>query len=244
MDEVEPDFVAGTCIACFDDDPATGLFCSGRHLLCGECISGLVRSQIGTGELRRRAGGLACVAVDGSHADCLQARETAFERAAVQPLLQSDVLAQYVDFLAPCVPEAADDSDHNLTHWVAELLNVTCPSCDEFLDPRPDGCIAMRCSHCSTAFCWMCFAVCGRDAHQHALQVHGDYFPPPKVVESWHTRWRWRRIVRLASADTLPSKLPKAADATTDSTAREITLTADQTARLASTSHLLRACGL
>ena len=50
--------------------------------------------------------------------------------------------------------------------------------------------------------------------------------------------------VRLASADTLPSKLPKAADATADSTAREITLTADQTARLASTSHLLRACGL
>ena len=121
---------------------------------------------------------------------------------------------------------------------VAELLNITCPKCDAYLDPRPDGCIAMNCLHCRQAFCWMCFAECGDDAHRHALCTHGDYFPPTRAIESWHTRWRWRRIARLI-VDGLPSRAPPCAAARDDNEIGAIRLTHEQAATLAEVSELL-----
>ena len=221
----------GVCICCFDDEAVGHLRCALGHLLCDDCAGGLVQSQIGSAELRRRQGGLACQAMDGSHDACLQLRDTAFARTHVEPLLEDGVRKQYIAFLSP-VEEQDDEAAKNLQHWVAELLNVTCPSCDAYLDPRPDGCIAMSCLHCSQAFCWMCFAECDGDAHHHAITVHGDYFPPLRAVESWHTRWRWRRIARLV-VDGLPSRAAR------DDT--EVgTLTVAQAEQLAEAAALLR----
>ena len=37
-------------------------------------------------------------------------------------------------------------------------------------------------------FCWVCFTPCGDDAHEHAMTVHGSYFPGHEFVQVW---W-WR----------------------------------------------------
>lgn len=33
-------------------------------------------------------------------------------------------------------------------------------------------------------FCWVCFTCCGDDAHQHALEIHGGYFPGQDFVQA------------------------------------------------------------
>ena len=233
----------GVCICCFDDEAIGHLRCDASHLICDICANSLVRSQIGGAELRRRQGGLACVAVDGTHHSCLQSRETAFARDVVEPLLEPDVRQQFCEFLSPIIAED-DSSLRNLQHWVAELLSITCPKCDEFLDPRPDGCIAMTCLHCSASFCWMCFWTGDHDAHGHALETHGDYFPPPRAIMSWHTRWRWRRIARLVTSDELPSRPPPAVQARDDAEIGRQTLTEEQIAKLKPAGPLLRDFGL
>ena len=66
--------------------------------------------MIGGGDLKRRQGGLACVAVDGKHDEaCVQSRPTAFGRTLVEPLLNADVSKQYCECLAPAA--SVDVSD-------------------------------------------------------------------------------------------------------------------------------------
>lgn len=74
---------------------------------------------------------------------------------------------------------------------VAECLTMHCPKCHCPLDPDPDGCVAMSCLAC---FCWVCFTCCGDDAHQHALEIHGGYFPGHDFVQAWHRKLRWERV--------------------------------------------------
>merc|ERR1719450_524225 len=107
----------GTCIACFDDEVG-GLRCHERHFLCRACVGGLVNSLIGTAELRRRNGGLACIAMDGLHEGCLQQRPTTFERERVEPLLEAEVAQQYAEVLADRGCSAAGEGDERrLEHW-------------------------------------------------------------------------------------------------------------------------------
>jgi len=140
--------------------------------------------------------------------DCLGAHQQAFPfgRSMVEPLLFGDALRLYLETMetpetsetpettetpgggkVPCTPESIQTELH-------EALNLGCPSCEVFCDPDPDGCIAMKCSSCDVAFCWLCFQPCGRDAHPHCRTVHGGYFPPRTVVNQWHRRLRWRQV--------------------------------------------------
>jgi len=134
--------------------------------------------------------------------DCLGAHQQAFPfgRSMVEPLLFGDALRLYLETSetpettetpgggkVPCTPESIQPELH-------EALNLGCPSCEVFCDPDPDGCIAMKCSSCDVAFCWLCFQPCGRDAHPHCRTVHGGYFPPRTVVNQWHRRLRWRQV--------------------------------------------------
>eukprot|EP00435_Cladocopium_sp_Y103_P074650 s168_g50.t1 len=77
---------------------------------------------------------------------------------------------------------------------VAECLTMHCPKCHCPLDPDPDGCVAMSCMACNEGFCWVCFTCCGDDAHQHALETHGGYFPGQEFVQAWHRKLRWERV--------------------------------------------------
>ena len=90
--------------------------------------------------------------------------------------------------------EGEVDTPESIQPKLHEALNLSCPSCGVFCDPDPDGCIAMTCSSCHVAFCWLCFQACGRDAHPHCREVHGGYFPSRSDINRWHRRLRWRQV--------------------------------------------------
>jgi len=83
----------------------------------------------------------------------------AFCRSMVEPLLFGDGLRQYLETIE--TTETPDEGEVNtpesLQPELHEALNLSCPYCGVFCDPNPDGCIAMTCSSCHVAFCWMCF---------------------------------------------------------------------------------------
>jgi len=89
-----------------------------------------------------------------------------------------------------CTPESIQPELH-------EALNLSCPSCGVFCDPDPDGCIAMTCSSCRVAFCWLCFQACGHDAHPHCREEHGGFFPSKHDLYQWHRRLRWHKVDRV-----------------------------------------------
>ena len=110
------------------------------------------------------------MAVDDHCSGPLWERVTAFDHCQVEPLIDNELHAAYsaaitvsstatidTNFVAAPISFAA----------VAELLNVTCPSCSKFVDPSPDGCIAMCCAHCRKPFCWMCLETVPRDRPWH-----------------------------------------------------------------------------
>lgn len=191
------------CMCCCEIVPgATSLVCveESKHDLCAGCASGYIESLMGSKTLRQREGGLPCIAIDGVHCEpCLDLRPTMWARETIQPLLHDPTLLQrYIEAVDASPPaEPLPEPTGCIVHKVAELLNVVCPECGHPTDPKPDGCIAMRCEHCHVAFCWMCFAACGRDAHPHAIEAHGEYFVPRSIVKAWHRRWRWRRVSEL-----------------------------------------------
>ena len=184
------------CLICLEEvSTLRGLACPEGHLICSACLQRYICSLAGSAKLRSSNGAL----------DCLGAHQQAFSfgRSMVEPLLFGDALRLYLETMetpettetpgegeVQCTPESIQSELH-------EALNLSCPSCEMFCDPDPDGCIAMKCSSCNVAFCWMCFQPCGRDAHPHCREVHGGYFPPRTVVNQWHRRLRWRQVDRV-----------------------------------------------
>ena len=184
------------CLICLEEvSTLRGLACPEGHLICSACLQRYICSLAGSAKLRSSNGAL----------DCLGAHQQAFSfgRSMVEPLLFGDALRLYLETMettettetpgegeVQCTPESIQPELH-------EALNLGCPSCEVFCDPDPDGCIAMKCSSCDVAFCWLCFQPCGRDAHPHCREVHGGFFPPRTVVNQWHRRLRWRQVDRV-----------------------------------------------
>ena len=177
------------CLICHEEvSTLRGLACPEGHLICSACLQGYVCSLAGSAKLRSSNGALDCL---GAHQQALS-----FGRSMVEPLLFGDALRLYLETMetaqTPDVGEVC--TPESIQPELNEALNLCCPSCGVFCDPDPDGCIAMKCSSCDVAFCWLCFQACGRDAHPHCRKVHGEYFPPRSVVNQWHRRLRWRQV--------------------------------------------------
>jgi hypothetical protein len=184
------------CLICLEEvSTLRGLACPEGHLICSACLQRYICSLAGSAKLRSSNGALECL---GAHQQAFS-----FGRSMVEPLLFGDALRLYLETMettettetpgegeVQCTPESIQSELH-------EALNLGCPSCEVFCDPDPDGCIAMKCSSCDVAFCWLCFQPCGRDAHPHCREVHGGFFPPRTVVNQWHRRLRWRQVDRV-----------------------------------------------
>ena len=181
--------ICSMCLICHEEvSTLRGLACPEGHLICSACLQGYVCSLADSAKLRSSNGALDCL---GDHQQALS-----FGRSMVEPLLFGDALRLYLETMetaqTPDVGEVC--TPESIQPELNEALNLCCPSCGVFCDPDPDGCIAMKCSSCDVAFCWLCFQACGRDAHSHCRKVHGEYFPPRSVVNQWHRRLRWRRV--------------------------------------------------
>ena len=143
-------------------------------------------------------------------------RKTAFTRAQVEPLLGGETLKLYLEMLEPPPPPpediSVDGSDLAMGDVVGKLelaLCILCPTCHEPIDPSPDGCVAMPtgaqnggCPRGCPAFCWLCMAVCGKDAHPHVNKFHSNvgFFPAQPVLKIYQ-RWQcWLRVRDVLSA--------------------------------------------
>ena len=186
------DGVAATqalCLICLEEvSTRRGLACPEGHLICSPCLQGYICSLAGSAKLRSSNGALNCL---GDHQ-----QPFSFCRSMVEPLLFGDGLRQYLETIE--TTETPDEGEVNtpesLQPELHEALNLSCPSCEIFCDPDPDGCIAMTCSSCHVAFCWMCFQPCGHNAHPHCSEEHGGYFPSRSEVNQWHRKLRWRQV--------------------------------------------------
>ncbi len=218
----EEQVVCCMCLECFEEaDGGRGLLCTaavhGPALTCSECLNRWVLTL--AAELRQHGGALQCQAC------CIAAQDgggvaAMFGREELQPRLHGESLRHYlnsVELSESAELGAAADSCHEAQNKpeyqdaahaadtagvfkaVAEVLNVVCPRCGVAQDQDPDGCVAMTCLHCREAYCWLCFELCGSDAHPHVHMAHGDFFPPQYVKASWHKRWRWRRVCCILS---------------------------------------------
>jgi Ran GTPase-activating protein (RanGAP) involved in mRNA processing and transport len=187
------------CLICLEEvSTLRRLACPEGHLICSACLQRYICSLAGSAKLRCSNGAL----------DCLGAHQQAFSfgRSMVEPLLFGDALRLYLETMETTeTPETTETTEtpgegevqctpESIQPELHKALNLGCPSCKVFCDPDPDGCIAMKCSSCDVAFCWLCFQPCGRDAHRHCRKVHGGYFPPRNVVNQWHRRLRWRQV--------------------------------------------------
>jgi len=190
------------CLICLEEvNTLRGLVCPVGHLICSACLQRYICSLAGSAKLRSSNGALDCL---GAHQ-----QPFSFGRSMVEPHLFGDALRLYLETMetpetsetpettetpgegeVQCTPESIQPELH-------EALNLSCPSCGVFCDPDPDGCIAMTCSSCHVAFCWLCFQACGHDAHPHCREEHGGFFPSKHDVYQWHRRLRWHKVDRV-----------------------------------------------
>lgn len=215
------------CLVCAEPVRAAASLCceSHGHRMCADCVNGYVGSLTGTSMIADRAGGLPCIAADGTHGPAeIDRRPNSFERPAVEKLLVGATLARYLEEVSRAQAEGGgaasidaglggDGDAHSaaaeippafVAGKVTEALNYTCPACQTIVDPDPDGCIAMRCARCKRGFCWVCFLCCGTDAHDHCRTEHGSYFPPRFFIKRWHRRLRWVKIDALLQRAAAP----------------------------------------
>jgi ankyrin repeat protein len=190
------------CLICLEEvNTLRGLVCPVGHLICSACLQRYICSLAGSAKLRSSNGALDCL---GAHQQSFS-----FSRSMVEPHLFGDALRLYLETMetpetsetpettetpgegeVQCTPESIQPELH-------EALNLSCPSCGVFCDPDPDGCIAMTCSSCHVAFCWLCFQACGHDAHPHCREEHGGFFPSKHDLYQWHRRLRWHKVDRV-----------------------------------------------
>ena len=196
------------CLICLEEvSTRRGLACPEGHLICSACLQGYICSLAGSAKLRSSNGALDCL---GEHQ-----QPFSFCSSMVEPLLFGDGLRLYLETME--TTETPDEGEFNTPESIQpelhKALNLSCPSCGVFCDPDPDGCIAMTCSSCHVAFCWLCFQACGRDAHPHCHVEHGGYFPPRSDVDRWTRRLRWRQVDGVLQRSFGGRRLPEREEA-------------------------------
>jgi hypothetical protein len=93
---------------------------------------------------------------------------------------------------------------------IEKVLTSSCPRCNAaFLDF--DGCMALKCSRpgCGAAFCAICLAHCGEDAHAHVrtcthnTESSGHVFVDMELFEKMKKSWRITKIREVSASQTV-----------------------------------------
>ena len=217
------------CCVCMEtfDAGGSGLCCSRGHFVCDTDSLGLIEHALEPARLRKHEGCIQCPFADPpcketfTHADIDRlGNRKAVQRymAGMQAFVATLVQAAAAPVPAVAQPKAAADAAeqqdeqavvrrHRL-HLAEELLPLRCPSCRiVFLDY--DGCDALTCERCGSGFCALCLELCGRDAHAHVFQRHGQVYGGQVNFEATHQRRR-QRLVEAWLATIQPPRLQAA----------------------------------
>jgi serine/threonine protein kinase len=224
-----------TCLTCLEDcDEKTGAWCSetvSRHFCCSGCLQGHVVSVVEDAAKMRSTGGrVPCVSSGAGGCtstwtiadigDKLEkATHIVFSQALVQALFEAPKQKMELEAARAAAEAAAKEEGIRISEKVRRLRNVIverdltlhCPRCGQaFFDFQ--GCCALHCKDsCGAAFCGLCLADCGENAHPHFYSVHKgvNIYDKGAFETARRSRCRERVIaaVKDVSADKVVCKL-------------------------------------
>lgn len=202
------------CCICLDDRPANkGLSCPSGHFLCDECLGDYLTSRVSN---------VSTIRTDGLKLPCpepgcgLPSFAPLTVIASHLPPAAIGVILKSVDDSIPLLggkeqlpnndvqpaPQGGpqDDIQRYRLNVVNDILTIRkpCECQGAFLDF--DGCCAIYCDICPRerrAFCAICLALCGSDAHPHVREQHGDrVFISEQEFREHHNRRRQDLLIR------------------------------------------------
>ena len=194
------------CVIC-QEEKSRGIFCNQpahateKHFTCMDCFPPYVRSICGDGgKFKDLSYSICCpnkTPALGCTSECWESHRITSALLAVSDVADSKAtLDLYVSSLTSAAVRAEPVDDTTLVvAAIADAMCLRCPlaSCKTLLDPRPDGCMAMRCAACGTHFCFLCLSIHEdrESCHAHVLRCGlnpnpGDYFTTPEKFDKVH----------------------------------------------------------
>ncbi|RUS28348.1 hypothetical protein BC938DRAFT_481989 [Jimgerdemannia flammicorona] len=199
------------CCICLEDNPTEeGLACPNGHFICDESLGNYFESRANIENIKTHRLNLPCPIpnCDAPSFAPLRVIHAHLPPAAVSHILENldSVLEVFTERMQQQIlvddvrqvpqPRDQDDIERRRLHVVDNILTLKLPCCNmAFIDFS--GCCALYCPNCPplhNAFCAICLASCGADAHEHVRVEHGDVFISEEQWKAHHNR---RRQVQL-----------------------------------------------
>ena len=175
------------CIICLEDKPThKGLTCPNGHFLCDGCLGEYFTSRVNIGTIRTDLLKLPCPEPDCGLASFAPLRVIATHLPPVAIGLILNNLEAILEILTreqqnppdnvqqQPPPDPQDDIQRARRYVIDNILTIRTPCCGRaFIDFN--GCSALSCDDCPRhrrAFCAICLAPCGSDAHAHVREQH------------------------------------------------------------------------
>jgi serine/threonine protein kinase len=192
-------FLCGECLQAWATAETTGerLREARGCVRCPKAVDGCAAPAWDLGDLRPHltAPTLAALAADAMAAVGVLAGVEARQRAELQAVRdgrardRAELQRRMVE--AQLLANRVDRVRAMRAAILEEIAYLRCPRCQAaFVDYA--GCDALSCGvpGCGAAFCALCLADCGVDAHPHCVQVHGGFFSPAGTFERAHAERR------------------------------------------------------
>ena len=197
------------CIICLEDKPTDkGLACPNGHFLCDECLGDYFTSRVNIGTIQTDLLKLPCPEPDCGLPSFAPLRLIAMHLPPIAIGLILNNLEAILEILTRergqqqnppdnvqqrPPPDPHDDIQPARRYVIDDILTIKTPCCRRaFIDF--DGCSALFCVICPhhrRAFCAMCLAPCGSNAHAHVREQHeGRLFISEQEFREHHNRRR------------------------------------------------------
>jgi hypothetical protein len=194
----QQNLIDGECVVCLERGP--GFTCPFEHHICSPCLSRYLEINLSNSRHHVKKTEkihlwkLPCMS---PHCAYLFTEENVHDWLVhLSPRMLSSELTTLREELQT---ELGYQTNHqSLINKILKTQELTCPFCERVLDPQPDGCCAMRCPHCGTYFCWVCFVCCADNTacHDHVRNKHGNVFAPPETIKRGHIQSQRDRFTR------------------------------------------------
>ncbi|RUS32264.1 hypothetical protein BC938DRAFT_475918 [Jimgerdemannia flammicorona] len=195
------------CCICFEDKPTDeGLTCPDGHFICDECLGNYFESRANIENIQTHRLKLPCPISNcdaptfaplrdiAAHLPPVAAGLILNNLNSVLEVFTERMQQQYLAEDARQIPQLSphDDIERRRMHVLDNILTIKRPCCKmAFVDFT--GCCALYCPNCPplfNAFCAICLASCGGDAHEHVRAEHGNVFISEEQWKMHHNRRR------------------------------------------------------
>jgi hypothetical protein len=192
-----------TCSICYETGNKGGVCEDGNHIFCQACII----------EFPDKFKDYKCL-FDGCQSSMFMSKETnklLYDFSQTNEKLLEEELETIKKTLCEKISADITESQKNLeSHYFKEITQPPncCPKCKSVFDDY-DGCNALKCETCSTAFCGLCLEDCDDDAHDHLNEKHSgiDLYNHTMFHQNTKERQCKMIIAVIKESATITSKL-------------------------------------